>query len=217
MPGKNEEANGKALVDTAVENGVKHFVFTSVNRGGSNEDPTEVPHFATKHWVEEHLKQKAQESKQGMTWTVLRPVAFMDMYTDNFFGKTFAALWQQMGTKKLQIIATEDIGFWGARAFTNSESAEIKNKGIDLAGDELTYEEAAQIFHNVTGNAMPVTYSAVATGIKWGVKEMGKMFDWFERVGYNVDIGALRRTQPGLKDWETWLRESSQFKSQVKT
>ncbi|KAK3078102.1 hypothetical protein LTS18_008438, partial [Coniosporium uncinatum] len=43
-----EEANGKKLVDAAAAAGVKHFVFTSADRGGdrSNDDETNVPHFA---------------------------------------------------------------------------------------------------------------------------------------------------------------------------
>ena len=40
---------------------------------------------------------------------------------------------------------------------------------------------------------------------------VGKMFDWFEREGYGVDLAELRRREPGLQDFDTWLRESSKF------
>ena len=46
-----ETKQGTALVDAAVENKVKHFVFTSVDRGGnakSGDDPTYIPHFISK-------------------------------------------------------------------------------------------------------------------------------------------------------------------------
>ncbi len=35
---------------------------------------TPIPHFQTKQLIEIHLRDKAQ----GMGWTILRPVAFMD-------------------------------------------------------------------------------------------------------------------------------------------
>src|SRR6201995_3226435 len=46
-----ETKQGNALVDAAVENKVKHFVFTSVDRGGSDKsevDATYVAHFVAK-------------------------------------------------------------------------------------------------------------------------------------------------------------------------
>ena len=211
---KTEEPQGKALVDAAVTAGVQHFVYASVERK-DNTQATEVPHWASKHRIEQHIMAKAKESPQGMTWTFLRPVAFMDNFMKNFLGKGFAAMWKQIGEKKLQIVASEDIGFWGARAFTQPE--EYSNKGISIAGDELNYEEASRIFHEVTGRSMPITFDIVGTGIKWGMKEMGLMFKWFERVGWAVDIEGLRKQQPELKDWATWLRESSQFKDEAKT
>lgn len=52
MPVAEEEAQAKPLITEAEKNGVGHFVFNSVERGGdarSWENPTDVPHFATKH------------------------------------------------------------------------------------------------------------------------------------------------------------------------
>jgi nucleoside-diphosphate-sugar epimerase len=46
-----ETKQGNAMVDAAVENKVKHIVFTSVDRGGpgkSDDEPTYVPHFMSK-------------------------------------------------------------------------------------------------------------------------------------------------------------------------
>ncbi len=71
-----EEIQGKALVDEAVKRGVKHFVYTSADRHGdkSSSNPTNVPHFISKHNIEQHLVKKTSDGK--MTWTILRPVAF---------------------------------------------------------------------------------------------------------------------------------------------
>ena len=36
-----------------------------------------------------------------------------------------------------------------------------------------------------------------------------RMFEWFDRVGYSADIGALRREHPevGWHTFEAWARE----------
>lgn len=40
--------------------------------------------------------------------------------------------------KPLQLVATSDIGYFGAEAFLNPNKYE--GKGISLAGDELTFD-----------------------------------------------------------------------------
>jgi nucleoside-diphosphate-sugar epimerase len=67
------------MVDGALAAGVKFFVYTSVERGGNDksyDNPTNVPHFISKHNIEHHLVENAGDKMQ---WTILRPVAFMDV------------------------------------------------------------------------------------------------------------------------------------------
>lgn len=67
-----EIRQGKAMVDEAVKAGVKHFVYSSVERGGDEKSwSTETPvlHFQSKYEIEHHLKDKAG----SMGWTILRP------------------------------------------------------------------------------------------------------------------------------------------------
>lgn len=83
-----EEMQGKQLVDAAAAHGhVKKFVYTSADRGGpkSSSTPTSVPHFISKHRIEQHLKTQAKE--QNMGYTIFRPVAFMENITNDFPGK----------------------------------------------------------------------------------------------------------------------------------
>jgi uncharacterized protein YbjT (DUF2867 family) len=73
---EGEIRQGKAMVDGAVKAGVKHFVYSSVERGGDEhswDNPTPIPHFASKHEIEHHLKDTAGE----MGWTILRPGMLM--------------------------------------------------------------------------------------------------------------------------------------------
>ncbi|KAL2055671.1 hypothetical protein ABVK25_003913 [Lepraria finkii] len=138
---------GKDVVDRAIANGVKIFVQTSVDRGGAKSDsnPTYVPHFISKHNIEACLREKAKDG--NMTYTILRPTAFMDGLTPNFKGKMLTTMLKtSLGPKPLSFIATSDIGFFAAQGFLQSESPDYKNQAISLAGDDLTFDEINQIF-----------------------------------------------------------------------
>ena len=61
---ESEEAQGKALVDENIKRGVQHFVYASVERGGDErswENPTDVPHFISKHRIEHYLRDRTAE------------------------------------------------------------------------------------------------------------------------------------------------------------
>lgn len=206
---ERETKQGKAVVDQAIAHNVQIFVYTSVDRGG--EHPTYVPHFISKHDIEIYLKARAADAK--MQYTILRPVAFMDGLTPNFMGKVLAT-WIKIGlkpSKRLAYVATSDIGFFGGQAFLQPDSPEYKNKAISLAGDDLTFAQLSQIFKDRMGYEIPTTFEFLARFIKWMVKEMNVMFQWFDEEGYNVDIPKLRRMNPGLKDFGTWLETESGF------
>ncbi|KAI1656401.1 nucleoside-diphosphate-sugar epimerase family protein [Daldinia decipiens] len=210
---RREEAQGKALIDASLKNGVKHMVYSSVDRGGakSDNDPTDVPHFSSKYNIEKHLLEKTKGGE--MDWTILRPVAFFENLVPGFLGKVFSTSWKITLEKdqKLQLVATSDIGFFAAEAFRNPE--QWKGKKLSLAGDELTYDQFTTVFKQKTGDDMPTTYHFIAAFINWMSKEFGSMFKWFRNVGYGADIASLRKMNPGLKDFGAWLETESQFKT----
>ncbi|KAI1211242.1 NAD(P)-binding protein [Annulohypoxylon truncatum] len=210
---KTEEVQGKALIDASLKNGVKYMVYSSVDRGGdkSDDSPTDVPHFSSKHNIEQYLYEKTKGGE--MQWTVLRPVAFFENLVPGFMGKVFATSWKITLEKnqKLQLIATSDIGFFAAQAFLKPE--EYKNKKISLAGDELTYDQFAAVFKEKTGDELPTTFHFIAAFINWMVKELGYMFRWFRNVGYGADIASLKKMNPDLKDFGTWLAQESLFRT----
>ena len=213
MGGKEEE-QGKALVDAALDAGVERFVFTGVDRGAKQE-ATDVPHFRTKHNIEEHLKAvtAAQSEEKGgklMNWTILRPVFFMDNIVPGFLGQTIATAWKTTlaGTgKKLQMVSVADIGYVAAQAFLRPE--EMRNETISLAGDELTYEEAEEVFKEKTGKEkMPTTYETMVKGMLWAMKDLGLMFKFFKEEGFGADLESLRKRFPEMTEWGTWLEKS---------
>lgn len=205
-----EVAQGCAFFDYALANGVKHFVFSSVDRGGdvkSWDTPTKIPHFITKHDIELHIREKS--AGQDMTYTILRPVAFMDNYRANMIGRIFAAAWAQMEPKKLQMVATRDIGVIAAKALKNPESEDFKNTAIGLAGDDIAQSQGNQAMWDAKGRPMIQSYWFIASFLKWAIADVGVMFKWFEDEGYGADLQKCKKLNPGMMDFKTWLKEES--------
>jgi len=208
---KAEERQGKALIDESIKQGVKFYVYTSVDRGGdaSIDNPTDIPHFISKHRIEQHLMEKTKHGE--MDWTILRPTAFFENLVPGFLGKAFATSWKVSlkNSKPLQLIAVSDIGYFGAQAFLEPEK--FKGKCYSLAGDELTYDQLAKIFKDKTGKDLPTASETLCSLFMWLVKEFGYMFRWFRDHGYNANIQEIRKIHPGLKDFAAWLEKDSQF------
>lgn len=210
---KVEEQQGKALVDAAASHGVRHFIYTSAERGGptnSDRDGTVVAHFRSKFNIENHLKSVAGK-QAGMKWTIIRPVAFMENLSNDFIGRAFATMWMQNGVdRKLQLVSSIDIGVLIADAFKHEQ--EYAGKAISLATDELSPREAEEIFEKVFGSKMPRTYDFLGRTIKWLAHEqLGVMFKWFVDVGFGADPKEYTRKFPEMHSFEKWLREQSKF------
>ncbi|KAJ6190088.1 Peptidase C12 ubiquitin carboxyl-terminal hydrolase 1 [Penicillium mononematosum] len=208
----DERRQGIALIDESIKQGVKHFVYSSVDRGGEKSDrnPTAIPHFIFKHEIEKHLIEKTKGT--DMQWTILRPAAFFENFTPDYFGKVFTTAWQMtLKGKPLQLIATSDIGFFAAAAFMDPE--ESKNHAFSLAGDELTFQQMSDIFKDLTGKDVPTTFRIPVWLMMAAVKDLGVMFKWFRDEGYGADIPALKKSNPSLKTFGDWLKEDSQFET----
>jgi uncharacterized protein YbjT (DUF2867 family) len=207
-----EERQGKGLIDVSLAAGVKMFVYSSVDRGGpkSSSTPTPIPHWATKHRIEKYLEEKAAGS--GMQYTVLRPTGFMEGLTNDFMGKAMASMWETAipKDKPLQLVATRDIGWFAAHAFKNPD--QFAGRYLSLAGCQLTFSEANQIFKEKTGKDMPSTFGFVSHLLLHAVKEVGVMFKWLKQEGTAADIEELKKIHPGLMSFGTWLETESPFR-----
>ncbi|KAJ4145948.1 hypothetical protein LMH87_004779 [Akanthomyces muscarius] len=204
-----EEKQGRDLVDAALANNVSHFVYSSVDRHGAKSatNPTDIPHFISKHNIEQHLMRKAAGT--SMRWTILRPVAFMDNFDGSLVSRVFATCWKQfLPSRPLQLVATADIGVFAAKAF--ADPAAWSGRGISLAGDELTFEQMSAVFRQKTGAEAPLSWGVLARMALWASREMSTMFAFFEDEGYGADIEEVRKLHPELKTMGAWL-ESSVF------
>ncbi|HWC73428.1 MAG TPA: NmrA/HSCARG family protein [Gemmatimonadales bacterium] len=191
---EREEVQGKRLATLAREPGVEHFVYTSV---GSAHKRTGIPHFDNKWRIEETVR-----GLRFPSHVILRPVFFMENLLAPFSlqGSTLASA---VGPHtKLQMIAVDDIGWFGARAFTDARG--LNRREIDLAGDVRTMPDTAQILSQALGR--PISYAQTPIEqVRQFSEDTAVMIEWFDRVGYSADIPALERefgralTQ--LPDW----------------
>ncbi len=104
---EREEAQGKRLATLAREAGVEHYVYTSV---GSAHKRTGVPHFDNKWRIEETVR-----GLRFPSHVILRPVFFMENRLAPFSLQGSTLAWALGLGTKLQMIAVEDIVWFGAR------------------------------------------------------------------------------------------------------
>lgn len=204
---ESEIKQGKALIDATLEHSVEHFVYSSVERGGDEhswDNETNVEHFKTKAIIERYLRERAEKAR--MTWTILRPVAFMDNLAPGMPTRVFlAALRNTLGNESMQWVAVKDIGIFAAKAFADPES--WSGKAIGLAGDQLGYDGVLQ----ATRGKTYATFGVLGSLLMWGVAEMARMVTWFHDEGYKADIAMCRKVHPQMLTMEGWVNEESSF------
>jgi uncharacterized protein YbjT (DUF2867 family) len=192
-----ETKQGIAAADAAKAAGV-HLVFTSV---GSANRQTGVPHFDSKYDVEKHI------AKIGVRATILAPVAFMEnlyFIKEQLAKGTYASALSP--TRALAQVAVADIGAVAVRVLEDADR--FTGKRFDLAGDELSGNNAMAILSGVTGRSF--NYFQVPLDVirqRMG-EDAVKMYEWFDRVGFAVDRAALRREFPDVAfhDFESWAK-----------
>ena len=179
---EREEAQGKRLAKLAREGGVEHYVYTSV---GSADKQTGIPHFDNKWRIEETVR-----GLRFPSHVILRPVFFMENLLAPFSLQGSTLAWALGPDTRLQMIAVDDIGWFGARAFT--QAAAWNRREIALAGDARTMTAAAEILSGALSR--PITFAQTPIEkVRQYSKEMALMLEWFDRVGYSVDIAGLER------------------------
>jgi len=179
---EKEEEQGKRLARLAREKGVQRFVYASV---GSAHKNTGIPHFDNKFRVEETVKALGFPS-----YAIIRPVFFME---------NLVSPWSLSGDKlvmglapdvKLQMIAADDIGQFGAKAFTDAD--QLRNVAFDIAGDSVTMPEAAAAVGPLVGRTLSYEQVPMAA-VRQQSEDIAKMIEWFESTGYSADIASLEK------------------------
>jgi uncharacterized protein YbjT (DUF2867 family) len=195
---EGEIRQGKNVADSAKTAGVAHLVFSSV---GAAQRGMGQRHFESKWIIEQYIH------TLGVPYTILRPAAFMDNYNWSralILSGTLAGRGLRP-EKGVQMIAVEDVAAFVALAFANPR--DYLGKTLELAGEDLTELQTAEVFTRVIGR--PVNLDPPMQGaMRRTDEEMKARFNFFNGEGYSADIPALRKLHPGLLSLEAYLRKS---------
>jgi uncharacterized protein YbjT (DUF2867 family) len=196
---EEETRQGIVAADAAKAAGVGHLIYSSV---ADADRSTGIPHFESKYLVEKHI------AGLGMPYTISAPAGFME---------NVVAPWAIDGLRRgvhafalppgrvLQLVAVADIGAFVAALAERRE--QVFGKRFDIAGDELSGEEQARILSQAIGR--PIGYQEIPiAAARQQSEDAALMFEWFDRVGYDADIAALRRDFPevGWHSFADWAR-----------
>jgi uncharacterized protein YbjT (DUF2867 family) len=184
-----EEAQARNLADAANEAGVQHFVYSSVI-GADRE--AGMPWIVSKHHIESYLR------LLDLPLTIWRPVTFME----NFLGHRGSILAGRLSgiespDTSQQFIAVDDIGRFVALSFREPDC--WIGQTTEIAGDQLSWSDAASVFTSVLD--LPVVYEQAAP--RAGMPEPRP--DESGQPPRRADIGMLRDLVPGLCTLEEWV------------
>jgi uncharacterized protein YbjT (DUF2867 family) len=136
------------LIDAAKAAGVSQFILISFSPSA-----IEFPLQAAKRAVEERLKQS------GLTYTILQPSCFMEVWLGPALGFDFANAKVQIygsGQNKLSWISSGDVAKFAAESLDNPAA---RNAVIELGGPEsLSPLEVVRIFERVQGREFEIQH-----------------------------------------------------------
>ena len=196
---EGESKQGIALANAAKSAGVGHLVYGSVANADLN---TGIPHFDSKFKVEQHIK------TLEVPFTISAPVFFMDNVIAPWSIDTLNAgkITQAMpGNRLLQQVSVKNIGEFVASLIDRRES--VFGQRFDFAGDELTGDDMARQLTAALGRDIQYEDFPVSV-LREQSADMAAMFEWFDGVGYNVDINKLHETFSDVnwQRYDHWIR-----------
>jgi uncharacterized protein YbjT (DUF2867 family) len=201
-----ETRHGINVARAAAEAGVGHLLFSS---GAGADQPTGVPVLDAKHAVEQRIRDL------GVPHTILAPVYFMENAFNPWNLNALAAGTFPLALppdRLLQQLAIEDLAAVAATVIERRD--DFLAQRIELAGDELTGEQAAAAVSQVSGRRFAFGRVPLA-----GLAPcLSALFEWLARVGHHVDITGLQRRFPDVRwhTFEDWAR-AQDWSSQATT
>lgn len=196
---EQEICYGKRIAEIALDQQVKHFIYTSAGAAGKGD--TNIGHFDSKTEIENYIRSLPLRS------TIIRPPAFMELLMLPGLGLeqnkfTFFLRPEQ----SLQVIAVEDIGKIVTALFAEPET--FAGQTLEIAGDQVTGNQLQEILSQAAGRA--IICERFSTGILQQnplLKRLTDIIDDGRGAGY-ADIAALRQTFGNLLTLEAWLKKA---------
>jgi uncharacterized protein YbjT (DUF2867 family) len=190
---KREVAHGRVIAAAAADAGLPFLVYSSV---GAVDRGSGVPHFESKHRIEQFLR-------DAVPVTFVRPTFFMEtlrlMIQRNSDSNQLAM--PLPGDVAVQMISVRDIGRVAAALLLTGDSAVAP---VEIAGDELTGE---QIVERVTARlGSPTSYMSLPLEALGDDEDLRMMFGWLARLpAYQADFARTRELVGDVDDLSRWL------------
>jgi uncharacterized protein YbjT (DUF2867 family) len=146
-----DDAGHRALIDAAKAEGVSHFVYTSILGALANHP---VDFWRTKYNIEEYLK------ASGLSYTILRPSAFMETHAHNLNGKPLLESGKTTilgkGTKPRNFVAVRDVAHYALLALTDPK---LKHLTLDIGGPgNFTNKQVAAMYARIANLPLKVSH-----------------------------------------------------------
>ena len=196
---EDEVRYGVAVADIAAQAGVEHLVYSSV--GAVGDEPTGMGHFDSKARIEAHIR------ALPLTWTIVRPVSFMDMLTMPGFGLDENRFrFFPRPDQTMQLLAVEDIGKFVAPIF--ADRSRFGGQTLEIASDTVTGAQIGAAFSKAAGR--PIAYSRFPDELLGANPFLGGLTALLDAgpLAGHADLEALRRLNPEIQSFESWLAGS---------
>jgi uncharacterized protein YbjT (DUF2867 family) len=150
-----DDIGHKQLIDAAKKAGVQHFVYTSALYA-SPDSP--VLFSRIKAGVEKYLKYS------GLSYTVLKPTAFMEWHAHNFIGKPILEEGKVTllgpGENPLNFVAADDVARFAVIALTDPKAV---GQTIEIGGfDNCTRKEVVALYEKYCDRQAKVSHMPLA-------------------------------------------------------
>ena len=166
-----DDEGQRSLIDVSKQAGAEHFIFVSV-AGAALDHP--IDFWQAKARVERYLRDS------GMTYTIIRPTAFMEMHAYELIGKFVESgkmvVMFGRGTNPRNFVAAGDVAKMIVAA---TDDPRMLGETIEIGGPEnLTANQVAETFARISGKKARLTHLPVAIA--------------------RAVSGAMQRVHPGI-------------------
>ena len=190
---------------------VNHVVFNS----GAEADncPIKMEEFWSKADIEAYMAKELAPLQ--ITWSVLRPVAFMENLDDPKNGNPLKKGSVKMLVKpecSLKYISCTDIGKGSAALLLNPDL--YARQKIDAATCEYTGPELAEALSEVSGVKCKYSISVPRVVLYLFVRPLHRLVLYFEGGGYDkTEVEPFRRIVPDYQDAKAWFAAKGQWEN----
>jgi uncharacterized protein YbjT (DUF2867 family) len=200
-----EAGHGVCIVDACrASKTVTHVVFSSV--ADADKAPDAVAHFKSKLDIENYLK------ASGLTFSILRPVAFFENFDDPANWNALApgsikGLWP--ASLSVLCVATADIGKAGAVMLANPSA--WAGKTLDCATEHVDGAKLAAALTQASGVESTYSLAMPPLAVKLFLNDLHHMIAFFTSPGYSCDPAAFKAVVPDAMGIDAWLARKGQW------